>query len=110
MAQEEQRQHLRKQQVERVFLSFPRSATIAEIQMKDTKLPACSSDKSELQHSKTSPESKTFMIRVSLFCQANSNEIERPLFLLPLRAEQAEESRARTVELDATELRQDYRL
>ena len=36
-SKEEQRQHLRKQQVERVFLSFPRSATIAEIQMKDTK-------------------------------------------------------------------------
>ena len=109
VAQEEQRQHLQKQQVERVFLSFPRSATIAVIQMNDTKLPACSSDKSELQHSKTSPENVHDQSKSFLSSQLKRNRTTS-LFLLPLRAEQAVESRARTVELDAAELRQDYRL
>ena len=48
---------------------------------------ACSSAKSELQRSKASPENVHDLSKS--FCQANSNEIERPLFLLPLRAVQS---------------------
>ena len=100
VAEKEQRQHLQKQQGERILLSFPRSATTGEIQMKDTKLLACFSDKSELQYSKAPPES-VYDLSKFFFCQANSNEIERLLFLPRLRAVQSRMTSARTVEDNA---------
>ena len=58
-----------------VFFFFPRSATIAENPKKETKLPGCFSNQSEIQNSKTSSES-VFNLSKFLF-QANSNEIAR---------------------------------
>ena len=56
-----------------VFFFFPRSATIAENPKKETKLPGCFSNQSEIQSSKT-PSESVFNLSKFLF-QANSSEI-----------------------------------
>ena len=54
-----------------VFFFFPRSATIAENPKKETKLPGCFSNWSEIQNSKT-PSESVFNLSKFLF-QANSS-------------------------------------
>ena len=58
-----------------VFFFFPRSATIAENPKKETKLPGCFSNWSEIQNSKT-PSESVFNLSKFLF-QAVSSEIAR---------------------------------
>ena len=58
-----------------VFFFFPRSATIAENPKKETKLPGCFSNLSEIKNSKTAFET-VFNLSKFLF-QANSSEVAR---------------------------------